>query len=205
MSRNHVETVVIGGSQAGLAVGYYLQRHGLPLVIVDEHDRVGHAWRNRWDTLRLFTPARYDGLPGMPFPSASSAYPSKDEVADYLEAYAREFALPIRTGIKVDRLSAVGDQFQVFCREEVLSAENVVVATGAFHHPRVPAFAARLQRSGAFAETDCIRTELRSHEQEPCRERENEKSPPTAYSLVGRSIGLMSGRMKCISASGTAV
>jgi putative flavoprotein involved in K+ transport len=146
MSRNHVETVVIGGSQAGLAVGYYLQRHGLPFVIVDENDRVGDAWRNRWDTLRLFTPARYDGLPGMPFPGASSAYPSKDEVADYLEAYAGGFALPVRTGIKVDRLSAAGDRFQVFCGEDVLSAENVVVATGAYHHPRVPDFADLLRR-----------------------------------------------------------
>lgn len=81
-----METVVIGGSQAGLAVGYHLQRHGLPFVIVDENGRVGDAWRNRWDSLRLFTPARYDGLPGMPFPGSSSAYPSKDEVADYLEA-----------------------------------------------------------------------------------------------------------------------
>ena len=145
MSRNHVETVVIGGSQAGLAVGYCLRRRGLPFVILDENDRVGDAWRNRWDSLRLFTPARYDGLPGMPFPGASSVYPSKDEVADYLEAYAREFALPVRTGIKVDRLCATGDRFSVFCREEVLSAENVVVATGAFHHPRVPVFAAGLQ------------------------------------------------------------
>jgi putative flavoprotein involved in K+ transport len=140
----HVGTVVIGGSQAGLAVGHHLQRHGLPFVIVDQNERVGDAWRKRWDTLRLFTPVRYDGLPGMPFPGRSWAFPSKDEVADYLEAYAREFALPIRTGIKVDRLSAAGDRFQVFCGNEVLSARNVVVATGAFHHPRVPAFAPEL-------------------------------------------------------------
>lgn len=146
MNRNHVETVVIGGSQAGLAVGYYLQRHRLPFVIVDEHDRVGNAWRARWDTLRLFTPARYDGLPGMPFPGPSSAYPSKDQVADYLEAYAREFALPIRTGVKVDRLAPAGDRFHVICRDEVLSAKNVVAATGACQHPRVPGFAAALHR-----------------------------------------------------------
>ena len=146
MKRDHVETLVIGGSQAGLATGYHLRRRGLPCVIVDANERVGDAWRKRWDSLRLFTPARYDGLPGMPFPGASSAYPSKDEVADYLEAYAREFALPIRTGIKVDRLSAAGDRFEVSSGDEVLWAENVVVATGAFHHPRVPAFAAALQR-----------------------------------------------------------
>jgi putative flavoprotein involved in K+ transport len=129
----------------GLAVGYYLRRQGLPFVIVDENERVGDAWRNRWDTLRLFTPAHYDALPGMPFPGSSSAYPSKDRVADYLEAYAREFALPVRTGIKVERLSAASDRFEVFCGEEVLQAENVVVATGAFHNPRVPVFAAELE------------------------------------------------------------
>lgn len=146
MSGNHVETVVIGGSQAGLAVGYWLQRRGLPFVIVDENDRVGDAWRKRWDSLRLFTPARYDGLPGMRFPGAPSAYPSKDEVADYLETYARAFALPVRTRTKVTRLAAAGDRYEVFCRETTLSARNVVVATGAFHHPRVPAFAASLHR-----------------------------------------------------------
>jgi putative flavoprotein involved in K+ transport len=146
MIRTHVETLVIGGSQAGLAVGYHLRQRRLPFVIVDEHERVGDAWRNRWDSLRLFTPARYDGLPGMPFPGASSVYPTKDEAADYLETYARRFELPIRTGIKVDRLSAAGDRFDAFCGEEVLSARNVVVATGAFHHPRVPTFAAALDR-----------------------------------------------------------
>ena len=141
---SRAETVVIGGSQAGLAAGYHLRRHGLPFAIVDENDRVGDAWRNRWDTLRLFTPARYDGLPGMPFPGASSAYPSKDAVADYLESYARAFALPIRTGIKAGRVSAGGGRFQVVCGEEVLQADHVVVATGAYHHPRIPAFAAGL-------------------------------------------------------------
>ena len=82
MSRGHVQTIVIGGSQAGLAVGYHLRRRGLPFVIVDENKRVGDAWRNRWDTLRLFTPARYSGLPGMPFPGPTSAYPTKDETAN---------------------------------------------------------------------------------------------------------------------------
>ena len=146
MDGNHAGTVVIGGSQAGLSVGYFLQRHQRPFVIVDENDRVGDAWRNRWDSLRLFTPARYDALPGSRFPAAPSVYPSKEQVADYLDAYAREFALPIRTGTRVQRLSAAGDRFQVFCGEDVLSAENVVVATGAYHHPRVPDFADLLRR-----------------------------------------------------------
>jgi putative flavoprotein involved in K+ transport len=135
---------VIGGGQAGLAVGYCLRQRGLPFVILDEHPRVGDVWRNRWESLRLFTPGRYNGLPGLPFPGPASAYPTKNAVADYFEDYARRFELPIRTGVKVRRLSAAGDGFQVFCGGEVLPAANVVVATGAFHHPRVPAFAGGL-------------------------------------------------------------
>ena len=137
-------TVVIGGSQSGLAVGYYLKQRGLPFVIVDQNDRIGDAWRNRWDSLRLFTPARYDGLPGMPFPGSPSSYPTKDETADYLEIYAREFELPVRTGVKVDRVSKARDRFEVSCGEHTLYAENVVVATGAFNAPRVPGFAREL-------------------------------------------------------------
>ena len=113
MNREAVETVVIGGGQAGLAVGYHLQRRGLPFVILDENARVGESWRKRWDSLRLFTPARYSGLPGMPFPGPSSAFPTKEEVAAYLEAYVRRWALPVRTGVRVDRLASAGDRFEV--------------------------------------------------------------------------------------------
>jgi putative flavoprotein involved in K+ transport len=141
MSSRSVGTVVIGGGQAGLAVGYYLGQRGLPFVILDGNERVGDPWRKRWDSLRLFTPGRYDGLPGMPFPGPRSAYPTKDQVADYLEAYARRFDLPVRTGIKVHRLSKGGDGFEVTTGEGTLFAENVVVATGAYHTPRIPACA----------------------------------------------------------------
>jgi len=144
MNRHHTETLVIGGSQAGLAVGYHLRQRGLSFVIVDENEHVGDAWRKRWDNLRLFTPARYNGLPGMPFPGPSSAYPTKDETADYLTAYARQFELPVRTGVRVDRLLAAAGRFEAACGHEVLSAANVVVATGAYHVPRIPAFAASL-------------------------------------------------------------
>jgi putative flavoprotein involved in K+ transport len=147
LSDQHLGTVVIGGSQAGLAVGYHLWQRGLPFVILDENDRIGDAWRRRWDSLRLFTPGRYDGLPGMLFPGSPSSYPTKDETADYLEMYAREFALPVRTGVKVDRLSKVGDPFEVICGEHTLSAANAVVATGAYHNPRVPPFARELDES----------------------------------------------------------
>ena len=139
--------MVIGGSQSGLSVGYYLKQRGLPFVILDQHDRIGDAWRKRWDSLRLFTPGRYDGLPGMPFPGSPASYPTKDEIADYLEAYAREFELPFQAGVKVDRVSKAGDRFEVSCRDHKLLAENVVVATGAFNAPRIPAFARELDES----------------------------------------------------------
>jgi putative flavoprotein involved in K+ transport len=143
----HYGTVVIGGSQAGLAVGYHLKQRGLPFVIVDEHVRIGGAWRKRWDSLRLFTPGRYDSLPGMRFPGPPSSYPTKDLIADYLEAYARAFELPVRTGVKVDTVSKAGDRFAVICGSDTLICENVVVATGASHHPRVPPFARELEPS----------------------------------------------------------
>jgi putative flavoprotein involved in K+ transport len=144
---NHVDTVVVGAGQAGLAAGYYLRRRRLPFVVLDQHEKVGDTWRNRWDTLRLFTPARYSGLPGMAFPGPPSAYPTRDEAADYLEIYARDFDLPVRTGVRVERLSAAGKRFEVLCGDEVLSATNVVVATGAYQRPRVPTFARELDDS----------------------------------------------------------
>ena len=108
MSDQQHGTVVIGGSQAGLAVGYYLRQQGLPFVILDDNERIGDAWRKRWDSLHLFTPGRYNSLPGMPFPGRPLRI-RQDEIADYLEVYARAFDLPVRTAVKVDRLSKVGD------------------------------------------------------------------------------------------------
>lgn len=140
----HVDTVIIGGSQSGLAVGYHLMQRGRPFVILDAHERVGDTWRRRWDSLRLFTTARYDGLPGMPFPGRRGLYPTKDETADYLEAYAERFHLQVRTGVRVDGLSRRGPLFQVEAGERTFSSENVVVATGAYHTPRVPRFADQL-------------------------------------------------------------
>lgn len=142
-----VETVVVGGGQAGLSAAYHLQRHGLPFVILDANRRIGDSWRRRWDSLRLFTPARYSGLPGLPFPGSPSGYPTKDETADYLEAYARHFALPVRTGVEVETLRRAGDRFEVVCGTDSLLAENVIVATGPYHHPRIPGFASELDGS----------------------------------------------------------
>jgi putative flavoprotein involved in K+ transport len=139
-----VEVVVIGGGQAGLSVGYHLQQQGRDFVVLDTNERVGDAWRKRWDSLRLFTPARYDGLPGMSFPAPAHTYPTKDEMADYLGAYTARFRLPVRTGVKVDGLSRQGDRFVVTSGDLRFEAENVVVATGGYHGPRIPTFASEL-------------------------------------------------------------
>ncbi len=144
---NRIETVVIGGGQSGLAVGYYLMRQGRAFVILDANESTGDPWRKRWDSLRVFTPARLNGLPGMPFPAQASSFPTKDEVADYLVAYAARFNLPIRTGVRVDGLSKLGDRFVVTSGNRRFEADNVVVATGAYHHPRVPVFAPELDPS----------------------------------------------------------
>lgn len=140
-AHEHVETLIIGGSQSGLATGHQLSQRGRAFLIVDSHQRVGDAWRHRWDSLRLFTTARYDGLPGMPFPAPSTHYPTKDEAADYLEVYATRFQLPVMTGVTVEGLTRNGPVFEATAGDRVFTSDNVVVATGAFHAPRIPAFA----------------------------------------------------------------
>lgn len=136
-----IETVVIGGSQAGLATGYHLKRMGMEHVILDENEKVGAAWRNRWDSLRLFTPGSYNDLPGLPFPGPSKSFPGKDDIADYLAMYARRFELPIKTGVKVMEVISEGDYYRIETSDGPLEADNVVVATGAFHRPGIPALA----------------------------------------------------------------
>jgi putative flavoprotein involved in K+ transport len=144
MRTEHIETIVIGGGQAGLTAGYHLAERGRPFVILDENERVGDAWRKRWDSLRLFTPAHFSRLPGKRLNLPNWSFPTKDEFADYLDAYAREFELPVRNGIRVDRLQRIDGRFIVSAGDERFEAENVIVATGAHHIPKVPDFAAEL-------------------------------------------------------------
>jgi putative flavoprotein involved in K+ transport len=142
----HVETLVVGAGQAGLAVGYHLRSKGRDFVILDANERVGDSWRKRWPSLRLYSPAAADGLPGMPFPARQYDYPTGGQMADYLEAYAERFELPVRTGATVDALERDGDAYVALVGDRRISADNVVIASGAFQHDRpvVPEFSAEL-------------------------------------------------------------
>ncbi len=144
MKTERVETVVIGGGQAGLAAGYHLAKQGRRFVILDANERIGDAWRNRWDSLRLFTPAKFSGLEGWRFPAPAVSFPTKDEMADYLEAYAKRFELSVRTGIRVDSLKKNGDGYIATSGSRRFEADNVVIAAGSHQVPRTPDFAAQL-------------------------------------------------------------
>ena len=141
---DRTDAVVIGGGQAGLATGYHLKRRGVRFVILDANERVGDPWRRRWDSLRLFTPARFDSLPGMPFPGSPHYFPTKDEMAGYLEAYAHRFDLPVRTGMRVDRVSRQRDRFLIVASDHRFEADHVVVAMANHQKARTPSFAGDL-------------------------------------------------------------
>jgi putative flavoprotein involved in K+ transport len=145
VTTNHkYETIVVGGGQAGLAVSYHLAKRGMPHLVLDAHPRIGDAWRGRWDSLRLFTPAHLNTLPGMSFPAPPRSYPTKDQMADYLEAYAARFELPVETGVRVQRLSQNGRGFALDAGGRRYEAENVIVAMASYQQPKIPLFAAQL-------------------------------------------------------------
>jgi putative flavoprotein involved in K+ transport len=139
------EVVVVGAGQAGLAMGYFLRRQGRRFVILERAGQVGPAWRERWDSLTLFTPRRYSGLPGLPFPGAPDGYPTRDEVIAYLERYAENFELPIELNSEVKELDR-GDEgrFRLEVDGRTTTADQVVVATGPFQTPYVPKLVDRL-------------------------------------------------------------
>jgi putative flavoprotein involved in K+ transport len=143
-----LDVVVVGGSQAGLTMGWHLAQQGLRFVVLEAGPEVGHVWRSRWDSLKLFTPAQYDALPGMAFPAPADTYPTKDPVADYLQTYAKAFDLPVRLDAKVTELRRLEDgSFEVNTGDATYQARQVVVATGPFQVPFVPPQAAKLDPS----------------------------------------------------------
>ena len=140
-----LDVLVIGAGQAGLAMGHHLAQRGLSFQIVDSGSEIGAVWRSRWDSLRLFTSGRYDNLPGLPFPAGADTYPGKDEVADYLRAYATAFELPVRLDTTVTSLARAGNgSYLVKAGTDELDAAQVVVATGPFQTPFTPPVAAAL-------------------------------------------------------------
>ena len=139
-----IDTVIIGAGQAGLSVGYHLAKRGRAFVILERHARIGDSWRMRWDSLRLFTPARFDGLVGMPFPAPREMFPTKNEMADYLEAYAAHFKLPVRTDTAVERVWREGDSYLIRTADRLIEADNIVIAMASYQAPRIPDLAASL-------------------------------------------------------------
>lgn len=138
------EVIVVGGGQAGLAIGYHLREQGRDFAILEAANQPAAAWRARWDSLRLFTPVRYSSLPGLRFPGDPDSHPTRDDVVEYLTAYARHFDLPVELGSAVRSLTAEGGGYRVELDDRTLEADQIVVATGPFQVPYVPPVAERL-------------------------------------------------------------
>jgi putative flavoprotein involved in K+ transport len=134
-----LDVVVVGGSQAGLAMAWHLARQGLRFVVLEAGPEVGHVWRNRWDSLKLFTPAQFDALPGLAFPAPADTYPTKDPVADYLQTYAKTFDLPVRPQALPDGpVLVVGGGNSGFQIAEELAATRTVELSIATTYPMLP-------------------------------------------------------------------
>jgi putative flavoprotein involved in K+ transport len=142
--RPALDVLVIGGGQAGLAMGYQLSQLGRRFAIVDAAPEIGHVWRSRWDSLRLFTSGRYDTLPGLPFPAAADAYPGKDEAAAYLQTYAAQFRLPVRLNTAITSLTRTDARYVAKAGQQTVQARQVVLATGPFHVPFIPTVSTQL-------------------------------------------------------------
>jgi putative flavoprotein involved in K+ transport len=148
-SADRHEAVVIGAGQAGLAAGYHLARRGIDFTILEASDCVGDVWRERYDSLLLYSPARYNALPGLPFPLGRSAFPTGRQMADYLEAYVDHHRLPVETAVRIQRMRASNAStgaagYIISAGDRRYEANQVIVATGGFQRPNVPELAGRL-------------------------------------------------------------
>jgi putative flavoprotein involved in K+ transport len=157
-SRQHT-VIVIGAGQAGLAMGWHLQRQGVDFLIVEAGERPGGNWRHYYDSLRLFSPAAYSALPGLPFPTSPGHYPRRDEVVDYLEQYAAHFQLPIRYNSRIEGVSRQGAGFKLHGADGLdYRCEALVVASGAFNQPHIPDCAGLADFTGTLLHSSAYRT-----------------------------------------------
>jgi putative flavoprotein involved in K+ transport len=132
------DVLVLGAGQAGLSMGYFLKRTKLNFLILDKGSEIGESWRNRYDSLTLFTPRTYSSLPGLSLKGEEKQYPTKDEMSDYLSMYAKAFSLPIQLDTSVSKLDKVEDHFRLYTNNGEFQSKNVIVATGPFQEPYIP-------------------------------------------------------------------
>lgn len=147
MKKEQFNTVIIGAGQAGLAAAYYLKKLNDDFVILDEGYQIGDSWRQRWDSLRLFTPSQHDGLPGFPFLGKRGSLPTKGEMADYLLKYSMKFSLPVQLDTKVIELNKTSDRYEIFTSKGKFYSSNVIISTGTNPNPYIPSFASEINKN----------------------------------------------------------
>ena len=140
------DIVIIGGGQSGLATGYFLRKMNRQFIILDSNSRIGDSWRKRWDSLRLFTPSQHDGLPGIPFPASKGSFPGKDDMADYLDKYVKEFSIPVHLDVRVNSLYSKNDHYEIETSGDKYIAREVVIATGTNPIPFIPGLSSGLNQ-----------------------------------------------------------
>jgi putative flavoprotein involved in K+ transport len=156
--KNSWHTIVIGGGQAGLATGYHLKKMNIDFLILDAEAQTGDSWRRRWNSLRLFTPAWNNGMPGLAFPGDQNSFPTKDEAADFLVEYKEKFDLPVLYDVRVLLVKKSSQGFQIMLKDQMLEAQNLVIATGNYSIPKIPFYAKELNGSIQQLHSSCYKS-----------------------------------------------
>ncbi|PEK41185.1 oxidoreductase [Bacillus toyonensis] len=139
-----LDAIIVGAGQAGLTMGYYLKQEGYNFLLLESGNRIGDSWRNRYDSLQLFTPREYSSLPGMILKGEKNEFPHKDEITMYLEEYAQYFQLPVQLQTEVLKIKKEKDIFELHTSKEILQSKKVIIASGGFQQPFIPLFSQHL-------------------------------------------------------------